>query len=269
VARPQKPVVAKVACLAEFAQGLRALRESAGKPTLEELSQRAHYSVSVLSEAASGKRLPTLGVTRAYVRALGGDVGEWTSRWQCVDAQLSGAPAAAAETEPAGGAPQRVEVAPQEEPAAAARETGRAGRADMRHFKAVAVFIVLLSTLGLGWAAIGAAAAPRTPAAFASGGPSAYPAIATSHTGIVVWATPGAGASAIAPIPFGTMVEVLCWRLDPAFGPGARYYLLAAPAEWVGLYAAADQFADAPHGGGISQTDSPIPKCSPGPRIGT
>ncbi len=40
------------------------------------------YSPSVLSEAASGYRLPTLQVTQAFVRACGGDPAEWEHRWR-------------------------------------------------------------------------------------------------------------------------------------------------------------------------------------------
>lgn len=43
-----------------------------------------HFSASTLSEAASGKRLPSLEVTLAYVRACGGDVAEWEKRWRQV-----------------------------------------------------------------------------------------------------------------------------------------------------------------------------------------
>ncbi|RDI67495.1 NB-ARC domain-containing protein [Nocardia pseudobrasiliensis] len=42
----------------------------------------ALYSPSVLSEAASGHRLPTLQVTLAFVRACGGDTTEWEQRWR-------------------------------------------------------------------------------------------------------------------------------------------------------------------------------------------
>ncbi|MET8977481.1 XRE family transcriptional regulator [Streptomyces sp. NPDC004539] len=68
--------------LLEFAASLRTLRRTAGSPPYRELAERAHYSISTLSSAASGLRLPTLAVTLAYVRACEGDVPEWEDRWR-------------------------------------------------------------------------------------------------------------------------------------------------------------------------------------------
>ncbi|MDR7275791.1 nSTAND1 domain-containing NTPase [Catenuloplanes atrovinosus] len=68
--------------LIEFAEGLRRLRRKAGNPPYRRLAQRAHYSAATLSEAASGRRLPTLAVTIAYVRACDGDEEEWAARWR-------------------------------------------------------------------------------------------------------------------------------------------------------------------------------------------
>ncbi|MGH3878989.1 MAG: hypothetical protein ACRDSK_18320 [Actinophytocola sp.] len=73
----------------EFARELRWLRERAGRPTYRELSSRAHFSTSALAEAASGRRLPTLAVTVAFVRACEGDVAEWESRWRECAADLA------------------------------------------------------------------------------------------------------------------------------------------------------------------------------------
>ncbi|WIY02627.1 hypothetical protein QRX60_01770 [Amycolatopsis mongoliensis] len=70
--------------LTEFAADLRRLRESAGNPTYRELGRRAHYSAGTLSEAAGGRKLPSLAVTLAYVRACGGVPGEWEERWHAV-----------------------------------------------------------------------------------------------------------------------------------------------------------------------------------------
>jgi len=68
--------------MSQFAGDLRRLREKAGSPPYRELSKRAHYSASTLSDAAGGRRLPTLAVTLAYVRACDGDVAVWEERWQ-------------------------------------------------------------------------------------------------------------------------------------------------------------------------------------------
>ncbi|SMD20821.1 WD40 repeat domain-containing protein [Kibdelosporangium aridum] len=81
MARPEKPVSSHDPALAAFATDLRRLRAEAGTPTYRELSAVAHYSSTVLSEAASGKSLPTLAVTLAFVRACSGDVDSWRARW--------------------------------------------------------------------------------------------------------------------------------------------------------------------------------------------
>ncbi|WP_410664869.1 hypothetical protein [Amycolatopsis sp. lyj-84] len=67
--------------MSQFAGDLRRLRENAGSPPYRELSKRAHYAASTLSDAAGGRKLPTLAVTLAYVRACEGDVAEWEERW--------------------------------------------------------------------------------------------------------------------------------------------------------------------------------------------
>ncbi|QUH03946.1 helix-turn-helix domain-containing protein [Saccharopolyspora erythraea] len=85
--RPERPL--DNGPLAEFAAELRLLREKAGSPRYRELAQWTHYSVTTLSEAAGGKRLPTLAVTLAYVQACGGDRQEWEQRWQEVTAALA------------------------------------------------------------------------------------------------------------------------------------------------------------------------------------
>ncbi|MFI6099495.1 hypothetical protein ACIA8G_28395 [Lentzea sp. NPDC051213] len=79
--RPERPLDSDDDELLRFAADLRLLREKAGKPTYRELSKAAHYSVTVLSEAANGKKLPSLAVTIAYVHACGGDVEQWRRRW--------------------------------------------------------------------------------------------------------------------------------------------------------------------------------------------
>ncbi|MFI2507713.1 WD40 repeat domain-containing protein [Streptomyces sp. NPDC018972] len=72
-----------------FAAGLRALRESAGRPTYRAMAQRAGYGVTTLSQAAAGKQLPTRSVTLAYVKACGGDVIEWERRWREASAEVA------------------------------------------------------------------------------------------------------------------------------------------------------------------------------------
>jgi len=74
--------------LHDFARDLRRLRLEAGQPSYRALSRKARYSPSALSAAAAGQMLPTLGVTRAYVKACGGDPYQWEQRWRLLAAQL-------------------------------------------------------------------------------------------------------------------------------------------------------------------------------------
>lgn len=87
--RPERPLDPDMGVLARLAADLRALRTCAGNPPYRVLGRRAHFAAATLSEAASGKKLPSLPVTLAYVRACGGDEQEWTTRWHAVAAELA------------------------------------------------------------------------------------------------------------------------------------------------------------------------------------
>ncbi|MBP2329560.1 WD40 repeat protein/transcriptional regulator with XRE-family HTH domain [Kibdelosporangium banguiense] len=89
--RPERALDSRDDPVVRFAADLRRLRDKAGSPGYRELARRAHYSPATLSEAASGRRLPTLAVTLAYVRACDGDVAEWEERWHAVAAELAAA----------------------------------------------------------------------------------------------------------------------------------------------------------------------------------
>jgi WD40 repeat protein len=80
--RRENPLGPAEDALIRFAADLRALRDDAGSPTYRQLSTRAHYSAAALSEAASGRKLPSLPVTLAYVRACDGDPAAWELRWR-------------------------------------------------------------------------------------------------------------------------------------------------------------------------------------------
>src|SRR2546427_668436 len=54
-----------------------------------EMAKRAHYSASVLSRAASGRALPTLPATLAFVLACGGSREQWAARWHSVAATVN------------------------------------------------------------------------------------------------------------------------------------------------------------------------------------
>ncbi|WP_405087262.1 helix-turn-helix domain-containing protein [Microbispora sp. NBC_01389] len=64
----------------EFARGLRRLRADAGDPSLRQLSARTFYSPAALSEAFSGRSIPSEKLLEVLVRACGGDPQEWALR---------------------------------------------------------------------------------------------------------------------------------------------------------------------------------------------
>jgi len=82
--------------LEEFATALRQLREAAGNPGYRVLAKRTGYATTTLWEAASGRTVPSLPVTLAYVAACGGDTAEWEERWH----RLVAAPTPAAPARP-------------------------------------------------------------------------------------------------------------------------------------------------------------------------
>ncbi|WP_143264194.1 nSTAND1 domain-containing NTPase [Amycolatopsis kentuckyensis] len=87
--RAERPLEPDGSVLTQFATDLRKLREAAGSPPYRELARRAHFSSTTLSDAAGGRRLPSLPVTLAYVAACDGDRDEWERRWHAVATDLS------------------------------------------------------------------------------------------------------------------------------------------------------------------------------------
>src|SRR5262249_25308317 len=87
--RREQPLRSGEETLVAFAADLRALRAKASSPAYRELGRRVHYSAATLSEAASGRKLPSLPVTLAYVRGCDGDVVAWERRWREVAAELA------------------------------------------------------------------------------------------------------------------------------------------------------------------------------------
>lgn len=79
--------------LLRFAADLRTLRDQAGGRTYRQLGTRAHYSATTLSDAAGGRKLPSLAVTLAYVQACDGDPSVWENRWREVAAEVAPAEA--------------------------------------------------------------------------------------------------------------------------------------------------------------------------------
>jgi sugar lactone lactonase YvrE len=84
--RTERPLDSEDTELGRFAADLRKLRDKAGKPSYRALASRAHYSAATLSDAAGGKKLPSLAVTLAYVKACDGDEQEWEQRWRSIAA---------------------------------------------------------------------------------------------------------------------------------------------------------------------------------------
>ncbi|MEO3763485.1 DNA-binding protein [Streptomyces sp. B8F3] len=80
--RREKPVDPSAGPVQCFAYELRKLRAEAGGPTYRQLAARGPYSVTALSQAAAGDRLPSLPVALAYAEACGGEPDEWEWRWR-------------------------------------------------------------------------------------------------------------------------------------------------------------------------------------------
>ncbi len=87
--RGERPLDEGDTPLLRFAADLRTLRDQAGGRTYRQLGTRAHYSATTLSDAAGGRKLPSLAVTLAYVQACDGDPGVWENRWREVAAEVA------------------------------------------------------------------------------------------------------------------------------------------------------------------------------------
>ncbi|CCH34395.1 hypothetical protein ABZ816_11255 [Actinosynnema sp. NPDC047251] len=90
--RGESPLEPDGSALTDFALDLRRLRTRAGTPSYRQLARWALYSPTTLSDAAGGKKLPSLAVTTAFVRACGGDEAEWARRWRELSTELAETP---------------------------------------------------------------------------------------------------------------------------------------------------------------------------------
>lgn len=88
--RPERPLDPADGPVQKLAQELRELRRTAGGPSYRSMAGTAGFSVTTLSQAAAGERLPSLAVVQAYVRACGADPADWERRWKAADAELAG-----------------------------------------------------------------------------------------------------------------------------------------------------------------------------------
>ncbi|MGJ6968432.1 nSTAND1 domain-containing NTPase [Streptosporangium sp. G11] len=87
--RRERPVDPAEGPVPDFAHALRKLRQEAGGITYRDMARRVGHSVTTLSQAAAGERLPSLRTVLAYVEACGGDLAEWETRWRDVTAELA------------------------------------------------------------------------------------------------------------------------------------------------------------------------------------
>ena len=85
---PEKPLSPDDS-LAQFAENLRQLRRDADEISYRRLAERVDISPSALSQAVSGRKLPTWNVTRAFVRGCGGDEKVWYEQWSQVRRELN------------------------------------------------------------------------------------------------------------------------------------------------------------------------------------
>jgi hypothetical protein len=89
--------------VAALKHDLGRLRARRGAPSFRGLAERAGYSHTVLSQAVSGRTLPTWPVTAAFVRACGDDPTGWRARWETAAAARrprAAQPAASGRAEP-------------------------------------------------------------------------------------------------------------------------------------------------------------------------
>ncbi|QNP75847.1 hypothetical protein IAG44_19050 [Streptomyces roseirectus] len=85
--RPERPLDPEAGPVQRFAHELRLLRRGFGSPSYRTMSERTRVSVTALSRAASGERLPSAAVVRAYARACGADPDVWEQRLNAVARQ--------------------------------------------------------------------------------------------------------------------------------------------------------------------------------------
>ncbi|MBF6169109.1 helix-turn-helix domain-containing protein [Streptomyces gardneri] len=87
--RSERPLDPSSGPIHAFAADLRRLRARAGNPKYLQMARLSGRSRTALSEAAGGDHLPTWETTEAFVKACGGDVGTWLTKWEQVQEQVS------------------------------------------------------------------------------------------------------------------------------------------------------------------------------------
>jgi hypothetical protein len=81
MARPERPLDPAAGPVQAFAADLRKLRQDAGNPKYLQMQRLTGRSRTSLAEAAGGDHLATWETVEAYVRACGGNLAEWETRW--------------------------------------------------------------------------------------------------------------------------------------------------------------------------------------------
>ncbi|MFI1353171.1 hypothetical protein ACH4TV_06240 [Streptomyces sp. NPDC020898] len=90
--RPERPVDPAAGPVQQLAHRLRELRGAAGSPSYRAMAGEAGFSATTLSQAAAGERLPSLAVVLGYVRACGGDPGQWELDWKEAETAAAAVP---------------------------------------------------------------------------------------------------------------------------------------------------------------------------------
>ncbi|MGW2569721.1 nSTAND1 domain-containing NTPase [Streptomyces sp. NPDC001537] len=96
--RPERPLDPDAGPVQRFAHDLRSLRARAGSPSYRTMSGQARVSVAALSRAASGERLPSVAVVRAYAQACGADPDVWQDRLRAAADEVAACGAAQGES---------------------------------------------------------------------------------------------------------------------------------------------------------------------------
>ncbi|WP_443064493.1 helix-turn-helix domain-containing protein [Streptomyces sp. NBC_00582] len=99
--RPERPLDPTAGPVQRLAHEMRKLRRAAGSPSYRVMAKAVGFSASTLSQAAAGARMPSLVVLQGYVRACGGDPGEWEVRWKEAEAETHQVPAEEVDDVPA------------------------------------------------------------------------------------------------------------------------------------------------------------------------
>jgi transcriptional regulator with XRE-family HTH domain len=278
MARQERPVDPAAGPLQTLAHELRKLRVEAGSPTYRALARRTGYSASTLSEAAAGKRKPTLDVLLAYVGALQGDADEWRERWEALEsspASLKSSPPVPAEpgsdTRPAGTSPSPAASSSAAGSAGGAAESGAPGRwrgawRSGRTLTVAGLALVVLAGAAYGVQKMASRDEPAPAAAGVSGCPAARSGVFSARTygsGTTIRQGPARVDRPLASVPAGCTLGLTGYCVgepimdSTAYTPDVRWFMVAGG----GVVASATVHGNPPAGMGVSRCagDRPLP----------